>query len=79
MAQEFNLKLNGLERASRTDTDRFYNELMKGGRAPALERLAWFWIGDGSAGIYEHAREQRSGKVCVCITFWQSYKSSSRP
>ena len=75
MAQEFNLKLNGLERASRTDTDRFYNELMKGGRAPALERLAWFWIGDGSAGIYEHAREQRSGKVCVCITFWQSYKS----
>ena len=69
-AQEFNLKLNGLERASRTETDRFFNELMKGGRGPALERLAWFFIGDGSAGIYEV-----NSYVHVSIIFYQSYKS----
>ena len=72
LSQEFNLKLNGLGRASRTETDRFYNGLMKGGRGPALDRLAWFWIGDGSAGIYEN---QRSGYVHVSIRFYQSYQS----
>ena len=45
---------------------------MKGGRAPALERLAWFWIGDGSAGIYE---VEKTGQVHVRIAFYQSYKS----
>ena len=70
LSQEFNLKLNGLGRASRTETDRFYNGLMKGGRGPALDRLAWFWIGDGSAGIYEH-----NGYVHVSIRFYQSYQS----
>ena len=70
-AQEFNLKQNGLEGASRTETDRFYNELMKGGRGPALERLAWFFIGDGSAGIYEDT----NSNVHVNINFCQSYKS----